>query len=140
MRIQLPKASTATYIAWGMSLLASLASVYFIEILGNPAATLCWVGRMLIFGVFLILTVGIYRHDENAKFFALPFVSIGLVSATYQQLVHWNIIKVESISCVTSIVCTTKFFNLFGFISQATLCLTAFVVVAICLYAVKKKG
>ncbi|MCC7304446.1 disulfide bond formation protein B [bacterium] len=122
-----------------MSLLASLASVYFFEIQGNPIATLCWIQRMLIFGVFLVTTIDVIKRDTNSKFYALPFVLIGVPLAVYQQLVHWDIIKVNSISCATGFVCSTKFFNFFGFISQATLCLTAFVVVAICLKSLWSK-
>lgn len=125
-------------IAWTMSLFASLASIYFIEIQGNPAASLCWFERMLIFGVFLILTVGILRQDINAKYYAIPFVMLGIPSALYQQLVHWNIIQIDSTSCSISSVCSTKFFELLGFITQATLCLTAFIVVGICLYKLRR--
>jgi disulfide bond formation protein DsbB len=123
--------------AWVMALFASLASIYFIEIQGNPAATLCWFERMLIFGILLLLTVGIIRQDINVKFYAIPFLLFGIPSALYQQLVHWNIINIESTSCSLSSVCTTKFFELFGFITQATLCLVAFLVVACCLYMMK---
>lgn len=125
-------------IAWIMSLFATLASIYFIEIQGNPAASLCWFERMLIFGVFLILTVGILKQDTNAKYYAIPFVVLGIPSALYQQLVHWNIIQIDSTSCSISSVCSTKFFELLGFITQATLCLTAFIVVGICLYKLRR--
>ncbi|CAG1020677.1 Disulfide bond formation protein C [Patescibacteria group bacterium] len=138
MFAKIKKTNPLLLVAWGMSLFATLASIYFIEIQGNPAAALCWFERMLIFGVFLILTVGIFREDANVKFYAAPFVGFGIPSALYQQLVHWNVIQVDSISCSLSTVCTTKFFELFGFVTQATLCLLAFVVVAVCLYRLKK--
>jgi len=125
--------TTAMWVAWATSLAASAASVYFIEILGKPAATLCWVNRMLMFGLFLILTVGILQRDRGAWRFTVPFWAIGLPVAIYQQLVHWDIIHVVPKVCSASYVCTTKFFNLFGFITQATLCLTAFTVIAICM-------
>lgn len=131
---------TSHYVAWGMALVASLASVYFIEIVGNAAATLCWIERMLIFGIFLVLSVGILLKDERMHKYALPFVVLGLPVALFQQLVHWDIIKLAAESCSVSVVCTTKFFDLFGFISQATLCLTAYIVIGICLYMASRKG
>jgi disulfide bond formation protein DsbB len=124
--------------AWGMSLFATLASIYFIEIQGNPAAALCWFERMLVFATLLVLSVGILRQDVNVKFYAAPLVAFGIPSALYQQLVHWGIVKIASATCSAGPVCTTKFFELFGFITQATLCLLAFVVVAVCLYKLKK--
>jgi disulfide bond formation protein DsbB len=121
------------FVAWGAALFAAAASVYFIEILGKPAAALCWFDRMLVLGLLLILTVGIFYKDYRARRYAVPFLILGIPSATYQQLVHWNIIHVAAATCSVSVVCTTKFFNLFGFITQATLCLSALVVIAICL-------
>lgn len=130
--------TAAFYVAWGTALAASAASVYFIEILGNPAATLCWVNRMLMFGVFLALSVGAVTRDRGAWRYVVPFLGIGLPVAFYQQLVHWDIIHLVPKVCNISVVCTTKFFNLFGFISQATLCLTAFAIIAVCAWRLSK--
>lgn len=127
------------YAAWVMALFASSASIYFIEIVGNSAATLCWFERMLMFGLLLMLTVAILRHDLNVRYFAIPFLLLGIPSALYQQLVHWNIVSVAPAACSATgtIACTTKFFELFGFVTQATLCLTAFLVIAALLYRLK---
>lgn len=76
------------YIAWFAAFGATLASICFIEILGNPAAPLCWFERMLMFGLLLTLTVGILKKDKNIKYYALPFIIFGIPSAAFQQLVH----------------------------------------------------
>ena len=133
-----PSLTPAFYVAWGTALAASAASVYFIEILGNPAATLCWINRMLMFGIFLALSVGAFTRDHGAWRYTVPFLAIGLPVALYQQLVHWDIIHIVPKVCSVSVVCATKFFNLFGFISQATLCLTAFTVIAVCVWRLAK--
>lgn len=125
------------YIAWGTALAATAASITFIEILGKPAAPLCWFERMLMFGLLLILTIGILEHDTNVKKYAFPFLLFGIPSAAFQQLVHWNLITVTQQSCTTGIVCTTKFFELFGFVTQATVCLVAFLIIAFCLSRIK---
>jgi disulfide bond formation protein DsbB len=124
----------SVWVAWVAALAASSASVYFIEILGKPAATLCWLDRMLMFGLFLILSVAIVIRDKHAWRYSIPFLAIGLPASFYQQLVHWNIIHVAPKVCTASFVCTTKFFDLFGFITQATLCFSAFVAAALCMW------
>lgn len=133
------KLPSSLWVAWATSLLAVAASIYFIEILGKPAASLCWVNRMLMFGVLLILSTGIIRSDREVWRYTVPFLAVGLPVSFFQQLVHWNIIHVTPKACSLSYVCTTKFFNLFGFISQATLCLTAFTVVAVCMVMVRSR-
>lgn len=125
------------YGAWITSLLATAASIFFIEILGNPVATLCWVERMLILSLFLLLTVAIIDNDVRVKRYSLPFLILGIPAATFQQLVHWDIIKIAQESCTVGYVCTTKYFELFGFVTQATLCLTAFLLIAVLLRKLK---
>jgi disulfide bond formation protein DsbB len=126
--------------AWATALLASGASIYFIEILHKPAATICWVNRMLMFGLLLLLTVGLLRRDRGVWRYGVPFLGIGIPLAVYQQLVHWDIIHLAPQNCSLTYVCTTKFFNLFGFISQATLCLMAFTIIAVCLWRLARRG
>lgn len=137
-RLATPGIPVVAYIGWAMALLASLASIYFIEIQKNPAATLCWVDRMLIFSLLLVFSVGITSRDWSFPKYALPFLAIGIPVASFQQLIHWGVITVAPQQCSVSYVCTTKYFNLLGFISQATLCLTAFLVVAYCAYRVDR--
>ena len=136
----LKSVNTSLYIAWTTALAASFASIYFIEILGKPAASLCWFERMLMFGLLLVLTVGIYYKDQKVKYYCLPFLFFGIPSAAYQQLIHWNIIKMAEVPCSLGSICTVKYFELFGFITQATLCLSAFIVIAVCLWFVKIKN
>ncbi len=131
---------TAIYVAWGTALAATLASVYFVEISGNPSATICWINRMLMFSLVLVIGTGIINRDHNVTRYAWPLVIVGLPLAILQQLVHWDIISITTATCTpNSIFCGSKYFNLFGFISQATLCLTAFVVMAVALWLAGKK-
>lgn len=125
------------YSALITAIFASLASFYFIEVRGNPAAWLCWFERMLMFGLVLVLTVGILLKDLRVKYYAYAFLFFGIPSAVLQQLVHWDIIKITQQSCSEGVVCATKFFELFGFITQATLCLTAFLIIAVCMWKLK---
>lgn len=134
---RLIKTPVAMYVAWAMSLFATTASVYFIEFLHKPIATLCWVNRMLIFSIFLIITVSIITQDLKVKKYVMPFLIIGLPISFYEQLVSWNIIHLAPQTCSTSVVCTTKYFEFFGFITQNTLCFTAFLVVAIAMAYIK---
>lgn len=129
----------AYFVAWGTALAATAASIYFIEIRGNHPAWFCWFERMLMFGLLLILTVGIFLRDRRVRCYTLPFLLFGIPSALFSQLVLWNIIPVNPQVCSVSVVCTTKFFELFGFITQATLCLTAFVVIGVCMWLSGRK-
>lgn len=125
------------FIALLTAIAASLASLFFIEILGNPVAPLCWIERMMMLGLVLVLLVGILTRDEKLKYYVLAFLLVGIPAALYQQLVHWDLIPTAIQPCSVSFVCTTKFFNLFGFITQATLCLSAFLIIGVCVFTAK---
>ncbi len=127
------------YIAWFVAFAATLASIYFVEILGKPAASLCWFERMLMFGLLLTLTVGILKKDKNLKYYSLPFLLYGIPAAFFQQLVHWGIIDLSNQPCSVGMICTTKYFEVLGFATQATLCLTAFLIIALCLKVAKDR-
>lgn len=131
--------SAPAIVAWVTALLASAASVYFIEILHNPVATLCWIDRMLIFSLLLVLTVGIFDRDRRVVRYTVPFLALGLPLSFFQQLVHWDVIHLNPQACSVSVVCTTKYFNLFGFITQATLCFVAFAVIAVSMYLISDR-
>jgi disulfide bond formation protein DsbB len=115
------------WIGAGISLAAFGASVVFFEIMGFQASSLCWVNRMLMLALLLVVGTGIVTRDTGAWRYAAPFLVIGLPLALFQQLVHWEVIDLGIQQCGASLVCTTTFFDLFGFVSQATLCLVAFV-------------
>lgn len=123
------------YIAFIQSLIATLGSLFFSEILHFPPCTLCWYQRICIYPLVLILAVCIMKKDKNAPYFVLPLSLIGLVISLYQNLLIYKIIPEGFAPCTVGVSCTTKYIAYFGFVTIPFLSMLAFLVITLCLAA-----
>lgn len=55
------------YIAWLVSIVATLGSLYFSEIRGFVPCELCWYQRILMYPLTLILGIGTFQNDVSVK-------------------------------------------------------------------------
>ena len=55
------------YIAWLVSTVATLGSLYFSEIRGFVPCELCWYQRILMYPLALILGIGTFQNDIQLK-------------------------------------------------------------------------
>lgn len=121
------------YVAWLVSLMATLGSLFFSEVMKLPPCVLCWYQRIELFPLVLILTVGILAKDNKLARYAGPFVLLGLLTALYHALLYYHVIP-ESISpCTQGASCTERQIEWFGFVSIPLLSLLAFSIIGISL-------
>jgi len=130
--------SHALYIAWTVSVLSVLGSLYFSEVLHYAPCVLCWFQRICSYPLVLILGAGILRRDRNVIFYALPLSFLGLLIAGYHNLLYWQIIPESLSPCVVGVSCLTKYINYFGFISIPFLSFISFLVIVGCLWLYTK--
>jgi len=130
--------SHALYIAWAISTLSLIGSLYFSEVLHFAPCVLCWVQRICSYPLVLILGAGILRKDRNVIFYALPLSLIGLLISIYHNLLYWKIIPEALSPCVIGVSCLTKYVNYFGFISIPFLSFLSFAVIVLCLWLYTK--
>ncbi len=119
----------ATYAAFGISLLATVGSLFLSEILHLPPCALCWYQRVFMYSLPFILGVGILRKDAKLYEYVLPLASVGWAVAFYHTLLQWKIIPDQLAPCATGISCTTVQVSLLGFITIPFMSLVAFTVV-----------
>ncbi len=79
------------YLAWVVSLIATLASLYYSEIAKIPPCQLCWYQRICLFPLVFILAVAAYREERNIALYVYPQVFLGFVLAGIHFLYpYWN--------------------------------------------------
>lgn len=82
------------YLAWLLSCIGVLVSLYFSEVLHDQPCNLCWYQRIALFPLAIILGVAAYTGDRKAIRYALPLVVIGFCFAIYQiaiqEIPDWN--------------------------------------------------
>lgn len=125
------------YIAWILTSVGVLGSLYFSEILHLQPCNLCWYQRIALFPLALFLGVASYRGDASIVRYALPLVLFGLFIALYQVAIQeipgWNPIKL----CGAGPSCSSKTDIGFGFVSLPMLSALNFLTLSLLLFGIK---
>ncbi|MFO1446162.1 disulfide bond formation protein B [Bacillus sp. Bva_UNVM-123] len=128
------------YIAWIVSIVATLGSLYFSEIRGFIPCELCWYQRILMYPLVLILGIGTFQSDFSIKKFVLPMALIGWLISFYHYLIQKVPGFAEIKPCVNGVPCSAQYINWFGFITIPFLALTAFTIIIILMFLLKKSS
>jgi disulfide bond formation protein DsbB len=124
------------WFAWFVALVATCGSLYFSEIKHWTPCILCWYQRIFMYPLVLILFVGALGRDRNVIKYALPMAIVGWFIALYHNLLRWGIIPETCPATGPSCLLGKPWF---GFITIPLLSLTAFTLIIITLYLLKRK-
>ena len=130
--------SYVLYIAWLVSVVATLGSLYFSEIKGFIPCELCWFQRIFMYPLAIILGIAAYDNDKKLKKYVLPLSVIGGLISLYHYLVQ-KVPGFASIKpCVQGVPCNMQYINWFGFVTIPFLALTAFTLISILMIVLYK--
>ncbi|WP_124726970.1 disulfide oxidoreductase [Staphylospora marina] len=128
------------YLAWVTALAATGGSLYFSEILGFIPCSLCWVQRIFMYPLAIVLGIAAYRRDRSIIPYALPLSVIG----GCVSLFHYLLQKVPSMAltfpCRVGVPCSQNYIDWFGFITIPFLALTAFIMITVFLWLARERG
>ncbi|WP_050179658.1 disulfide oxidoreductase [Domibacillus robiginosus] len=121
----------ALYAAWVIAVTATLGSLYFSEIREFVPCELCWIQRIFMYPLAIILGIAAFHNEINLKKYVLPLSIIGGSISFYHYLVQ----KVPGFAdikpCVQGVPCNVQYINWFGFVTIPFLALTAFTLISI---------
>lgn len=125
------KTETLLLIIWTQSLVATLGSLYFSEILGYIPCNLCWVQRIFMYPIVIISTVALLKKNKDMVYPTLYLSGIGMLFSLY----HYGLQKLPFLQDAGgfcgNIPCNLQYINYFGFITIPFLAGTAFIVIFI---------
>lgn len=124
---------TILYIAWLQSVIATLGSLFFSEVMKFPPCVLCWYQRIAMYPIVFIIAIGALRKDNGVYLYVLPLSITGFIIAIYHNLLYYKIIPESIQPCINGVSCTTKFIEWFGFITIPFLSLVAFFIINVCM-------
>lgn len=110
---------------------AMLGSLYFSEIAGFVPCKLCWIQRILMYPLAVLLLVAVLRRDDDIPYYVLPFSVIGICVSTYHYLLQKTDLFTESAVCSGGVPCNIDYINWLGFITIPFLALTAFIIITV---------
>jgi disulfide bond formation protein DsbB len=117
--------------AWGISLIATLGSLYFSEILKFIPCDLCWFQRIFMYPQVILLGLAAIRKEYGIARYSLALSIIGGTISLY----HYALQKIPffqnyAISC-GRVPCTGQYINWLGFITIPFLALVAFFLISV---------
>lgn len=119
------------YIAWVQALAALLGSLYFSEVVGIPPCILCWIQRIFMYPLVVIIAVGILRKDKSLPYYVLPLSIPGFLVAFYQHLLQVGIISEALAPCTVGVSCVTKYWSFYDLITLPFLSAVGFAVISL---------
>jgi disulfide bond formation protein DsbB len=114
------------FVLWLVSLMATLGSLFFSEVMRLPPCVLCWYQRVCMYPLAVIATVGLLTRDAGAVRYAWPLVLAGLAVAAYHNLLYYHLIPESITPCTTGVSCTERQIEWFGFVTIPLMALAAF--------------
>lgn len=130
---------TILFVCWLLVAAASLGSLFFSEVMELPPCSLCWIQRIFMFPLAIILLLGLFPFDPGVVRYALPLAAIGGLVALYHLLVQMGAIPESAAPCRQGVSCSEAQVALFGFVSIPMLSLLAFASVTGLLWALKRR-
>ena len=124
---------TPLFAAWLVSLVATMGSLFFSEVMRLPPCVLCWYQRVCMYPLAAIFTVALVTRDRRVSRYAWPLVLPGLAVAIYHNLLYYNILPESIAPCATGVSCTDRQIEWLGVITIPLLSLSAFTITPGCL-------
>lgn len=117
--------------AWGISLIATLGSLYFSEVLKFTPCDLCWFQRIFMYPQVILLGLAVIRKEYGIARYSLALSIIGgTISLYHYALQKIPFFQTHAISC-GRVPCTGQYINWLGFITIPFLALVAFVLISL---------
>ena len=130
---------TYVFLAFIISLISTLGSLFFSEIMNFIPCSLCWYQRIFMYSlVFLFLTNLLFPDDKIFKY-SISLVLIGWSVSIYHNLLMFGIIPERLSPCVQGVPCSTVYINWLGFISIPLLSFFAYTIILILVLKIKRK-
>ena len=80
-------------LAFLVSLIATLGSLFFSEIMEFIPCTMCWYQRIFMYPLVLIFLINLLYPDDKLFKYSFPLVVIGLLFSIYHNLLMFGIIN-----------------------------------------------
>ena len=130
---------TYVFFAFIISLVSTLGSLFFSEIMHFIPCSLCWYQRIFMYPLVLIFLINLLFPDDKLFKYAILLVIFGWLISIYHNLLMFGIIPENLSPCVQGVPCSTDYINWLGFITIPLLSFFAYTAILILLVKKKKE-
>ena len=126
-RVELGRA--ALPLGWIVATVTTLGSLYYSEVANFTPCKLCWIQRICMYPLSVILGIAVLRRDVGVRWYALPLCVVGAGFAAYHTWLQAYPDRTSAF-CTLDVPCTDRYVWELGFVSLPLLALSAFLFVA----------
>ena len=127
------------FAVWIVATVATLASLFFSEVMDVPVCSLCWYQRIAMYPLVLILALGLFPYEPRVVRFAGGLAAVGWLIALFHVLVVAGVVPERVQPCVQGIPCSETHISLFGFLNIPVLSLLTFSLIVAMLFLTHRK-
>ena len=131
---------TFVFLAFLVSLIATLGSLFFSEIMNFIPCSLCWYQRIFMYPLVFIFLINLLFPDDKVFKYAFTLSFIGWLISVYHNLLMFKIIPESLSPCIQGVPCSVDYLNWFGFITIPLLSFFAYTSILILLIMLKRKN
>ena len=117
-------------LAFVVSTVATLGSLYLSEVANFVPCRLCWYQRIAMYPLPILLGIAWWKRDAGVRRYALPLAAIGMVISTYHILVERFPSLEGSGVCEVANPCSIRWVERFGFVTIPTMALAGFALIS----------
>lgn len=126
-------------IIWTISVIATMGSLFYSEVIGYVPCDLCWVQRIFMYPLVVIYGVATVKRNLTI---ALPGLILSVIGVLF-SIFHYLLQKLPALQdtggMCTVVPCHVQYVNYFGFITIPFLAGSAFLLIILChLYLLKR--
>lgn len=131
----------AIFLAFTVALTATLGSLYLSEIAHFTPCKLCWLQRIFMYPLVIILGTALYKKRQDVAVYVLPLSLVGGLISSYHYYLQMNPQPLAPCSDIGfSVSCSDRFVTSYGYITIPWMALSAFVLIGLLmLISLKKK-
>ena len=115
---------------WGVSLVATLGSLYFSEIRQYVPCDLCWIQRIFMYPLVIIIGVAYVQKNVRIAVTTMILAIIGGCISLYHYGLQKLAFLADAAPSCGQVPCTGQYINWLGFVTIPFLALTAFILIA----------
>ena len=113
------------WLAFAIAATATLGSLYYSEIAGYTPCEMCWFQRGAMYPLSVLLLIAALRGDTRAWRYIVPVAAVGLLFSMYHY--QLELFPDQPSMCSTTVPCSVRWVDVYGFISLAFMAGAAFV-------------
>lgn len=121
----------ALLIVWTISLIATIGSLFYSEVIGYEPCELCWVQRIFMYPLIIIYGTALVKKNVHIAIPGVILSGLGLLVSIY----HYSLQKIPALQQAggfcAGVPCNVQYVNYFGFITIPFLAGTAFIIIFI---------